>query len=88
MPPPILMRARQHDRIGRAKHLQQRIEQDNGDDAGDQGGHGCNIVASAAKSMRSAAVESGRDHFIWPSSLAAPLPVFDSRSSASRPPAA
>ena len=33
-------------------------------------------------------LEINRDHFIWPSSLAAPLPVFDSRSSASRPPAA
>ena len=30
--------ARQHGRIGRAKHLQQRIEKNNGDDAGDQGG--------------------------------------------------
>jgi hypothetical protein len=29
-----------------------------------------------------------RDHFIWPSNLAAPLPLFDNRSSASRPPAA
>lgn len=29
-----------------------------------------------------------RNHFIWPSNLAAPLPVLDSRSSASRPPAA
>ncbi|MEH2547557.1 hypothetical protein V1283_004202 [Bradyrhizobium sp. AZCC 2262] len=27
-------------------------------------------------------------HFIWPISKAAPLAVFDSRSSASRPPAA
>jgi|RhiMethySRZTD1v2_1073278.scaffolds.fasta_scaffold508820_2 hypothetical protein len=27
-------------------------------------------------------------HFIWPISAAAPLAVFDSRSSASRPPAA
>jgi hypothetical protein len=29
-----------------------------------------------------------RGHFIWPSNLAAPLPVFDISSSASRPPAA
>jgi hypothetical protein len=35
-----------------------------------------------------AAAKNNRDHFIWPSNLAAPLPVFDSRSSASRPPAA
>ena len=27
-------------------------------------------------------------HFIWPSNLAAPLPVFDRRNSAARPPAA
>ena len=33
--------------------------------------------------------DSGRrNHFIWPSNLAAPLALFDSRSSASRPPAA
>jgi hypothetical protein len=30
----------------------------------------------------------GRDYFIWLSRFAAPLPVFDSRRSASRPPAA
>jgi hypothetical protein len=35
-----------------------------------------------------AALGKNRDHFIWPSNLAAPLPVFDNRSSASRPPAA
>jgi hypothetical protein len=34
------------------------------------------------------ALKNNRDHFIWPSNLAAPLPVFDSRNSASRPPAA
>ena len=48
--------ARQHGGIGRAKHLQQRIEQDNGDDAGDQGCHVFNIVRSAAKSMRQPAI--------------------------------
>jgi hypothetical protein len=35
-----------------------------------------------------AALGKNRDHFIWPSNLAAPLPLFDNRSSASRPPAA
>jgi hypothetical protein len=33
-------------------------------------------------------LNKNRDHFIWPSNLAAPLPVFDNRSNASRPPAA
>src|SRR4051812_50074847 len=100
--------ARKHDGIGRTKHLQQRIKNDNSDDAGNQSWHRSNIIALAAKCM--AAVSSPRrddaasglgqtgpetglgggltDHFIWPISLAAPLPVFDSFSSASRPPAA
>src|ERR1035437_2075363 len=43
--------ARKHDRIGRTKHLQQRIEKNNGDDAGDQGRHEFNIVRSGTKSM-------------------------------------
>ena len=43
--------AREHDRIGCTKHLQQQVEQDNGDDAGNQGWHGFNIVTSAPKSI-------------------------------------
>ena len=43
--------AREHDRIGCTKHLQQQVEQDNGDDAGNQGRHGFNIVTSASKSI-------------------------------------
>src|SRR6478609_10300692 len=83
-----LDRAREHDGIGRTKHLQQQIENDNGDDAGNQGWHGSSITASAPKSMCPARSQSKCDHFIWPISAAAPLVVFDSRSSASRPPAA
>src|ERR1700735_4177548 len=52
-----LDRARQHSRIGRTKHLQQRIEQDNGDDAGDQSRHELNIGGSAAKSMSDLAAQ-------------------------------
>ena len=43
--------AREHDGIGCTKHLQQQVKQDNGDDAGNQGWHGVNIVASAPKSI-------------------------------------
>ena len=43
--------AREHDRIGRTKHLQQQVEKDNGDDAGNQGWHGSNIATPAPKSM-------------------------------------
>ncbi len=46
-----LEQPRKHDRIGCTKHLQQQVKQDNGDDAGNQGWHGPNIVAPAAKSM-------------------------------------
>src|ERR1700676_2579457 len=46
-----LDRAREHDRVGRAKHLQQRVKNNNSDDAGDQCRHSFNIVASTAKSM-------------------------------------
>src|SRR4029079_1389358 len=43
--------ARVHDGIGCTKHLQQQVKQDNGDDAGNQGWHDFNIVASAPKSI-------------------------------------
>src|ERR1700737_1965846 len=46
-----LDRAGKHDRIGRTKHLQQRVKKNDGDDAGDQGRHVPNIGSSAAKSM-------------------------------------
>src|SRR5436309_10670958 len=46
-----LDRARKHNRVRCAKHLQQRVKKDNSNDAGDQCGHLSNIVASAAKSM-------------------------------------
>ena len=78
-------RTREHGRIGRTKHLQQEIKNDNGDDAGNQCRHGDNIIASAPKSMPA---EAQGDHFIWPISLAAPPPAFDISSSAARPPAA
>src|SRR5665213_735438 len=53
-----LDRARQHDRIGRTEHLQQRVEDDNGDDAGDQGWHAFYIVAMASKSILVLATQS------------------------------
>src|ERR1700686_1524489 len=46
-----LDRAREHNRVGCAKHLQQRVKKNNSDDAGDQCGHSSNIVTSGAKSM-------------------------------------
>src|SRR5436309_12351302 len=49
--PANLDRARKHNRVGCAKHLQQRVKKDDSNDAGDQCGHLSNIVASAAKSM-------------------------------------
>jgi uncharacterized protein (DUF302 family) len=53
---------------------------------GDRGRHD-DRRAGRRRESRNGGVKN-RHHFIWPSSLAAPLPVFDSRSSASRPPAA
>src|SRR5258706_6755411 len=46
-----LDRACKHNRVGCTKHLQQRVKNNNGDDAGDQGSHEFYIVGSAVKSM-------------------------------------
>jgi hypothetical protein len=46
------------------------------------------LTALGTISSGSRLLNRNRDHFIWTSNLAAPLPVFDNRSSASRPPAA
>src|SRR5258707_4390733 len=54
-----LDRAREHNRVGRAKHLQQRVKKDNSDDAGDQCGHLTNIMASGSKSMASSLSRGG-----------------------------
>src|SRR5215212_2353075 len=51
--------ARKHDRISRTKHLQQRIQKNDGYDAGDEGKHRFNIVASAGKSRRSSRRRAG-----------------------------
>src|SRR6185312_14005237 len=70
--------AREHRGIGGAEHLQEQVENDDGNGARDQS-HAANINGLSSKS---------RDHFIWPSNLAAPPSLADSRFSASRPPAA
>ena len=80
-----LQRAGEHGRVGGAKHLQQQIEKNDGNSARDQSRHGCNIGRLTSKSR---ITSKKRDHFIWPSNLAAPLSRADNCFNASRPPAA
>ena len=55
---------------------------------GESGNHGLTDVLAFRAADYSCRFNRDRNHLIWSSNLAAPLPVFDSRSSASRPPAA
>src|SRR6202035_4149851 len=52
--------AGKHNRIGCTKHLQQGIENDYGEDTGNQGRHGLNIVRSAGLAKRHRRMRDGK----------------------------